>query len=322
MASIHHPAAGYRACAKTLAVLAAAAAAGLICQQAFAQATAHRHIVPSSGGVTSANAAPQDVLPAPRLIPLQAVMSQAYPTIGGNADGSDVWPCYGRSTPNADCPTIGNPVLPLPHGTLVNGLPAYSWALKNDDIFGYGGMGNGIGCDAYINGTTGLPYSQYKPCGQITTFFEDDTNDPDDDLLQRVLVTQGSNVIYDSGVVDFGPAGPITYPVNVELYYDANFGYWPGADNGPNNGNCVPDIGYPLPAPAFPGYIYQIATGSTCHRPIPGKAHIHTETTLGTPSYHQVSGQRCTARNVPSPCYVVSWTQKHQMVQDWDVFMR
>ncbi len=310
--------AALRALPNALVVLAATAAGGFH-PGAAAQVNAHRHVIPTSGN--NAAARPPDVLPPLKMVPLQAVMTQAYPTIGANADGSDVWPCYGHATPNGDCPSVGNPVVPLPQGTLVTGKPAYSWALENDDIFGFG-LGNGIGCDAYINGTTGLAPAQYKPCAQITTFFEDDTSDADDDLLQRVVVRQGTNVVFDSGIVDFGPAGPINYPVDVELYYDVNFGFWPGADYGPNNGNCTPDIAYPLAAPAFPGVIYQVAGGSTCVRPVPGKAHVQAEAVLATPRYHQVTGRRCTAHNVASPCYVVTWTRKHHMVQDWDVFLR
>jgi len=310
--------AAHRIVPNALAVLAAAAAT-LFCHGAAAQGMVHHHRL-SMGGDKAA-APLHGVLPPARLVPLQAVMTQAYPTIGANTDGSDLWPCYGRSTPNLDCPTVGNPMVSLPRGALVTGKPAYSWALENGNIFGFG-LGNGIGCDAYVNGTTGLAPAQYKPCAQLTTFFEDGTGDADDDLLQRVIVTQDDNVIFDSGIVDFGPAGPIKYPVDVELYYDVNFGFWPGADNGPNNGNCTPDIAYPLAAAAFPGVIYQVAGGSTCQRPVPGKARVHTETTLATPSYHQVTGPRCTARNVASPCYVVTWARKHHIVQDWEIFLR
>jgi hypothetical protein len=256
------------------------------------------------------------------MIPLQAVMTQAYPTIGVNADGSDLWPCYGRTAGNHDCLTAGSPPIQLPEGSFVTGVPAYSWALKNNDIFGFG-LGNGTGCDALINGTTGIAPAEYKPCGQITTFFEDDTNDANDDLLERVVVTQGLNVIFDSGIVDFGPAGPtVNYPVDVELAYDTNFGYWPGTKNGPNNGNCSADIGYPLTAPVFPGFAYEVAAGSTCRRPEPGKAHVHTETVLATPTYNQVTGNKCTTHDVASPCYTVSWEQKYQIVQNWDIFLR
>ncbi len=310
-----------------LAVALAACAAALVTQGAAAQAltNAHRVLAPRAAAANPAAARAahaRDDVPAPEhMVPLLSVMVQAFPTIGANADGSDLWPCYGHTNPNTDCPTIGNPQVQMPLGSLVVGKPAFSWALQNDDIFGFG-LGNGIGCDAFVNGTTGLPYTQYKPCAQISTFFEDDTNDTDDDLLQRIVVTQGTKVIYDTGTVDFGPAGPINYPVDVQLYYDVNFGYWPGAEHGPNNGNCTPDIAYPLAAPAFPNVIYQVAGGSTCVRPQPGRAHVWTETVLATPSYHQVTGTRCTSHGVASPCYVTSWDRKHHITQQWDVFLR
>ena len=303
---------------KTLAELSMAALV-LSMQPAQAQGHAHRSVFP----LEHANSADSlfQVPPPTRMVPLQAAFSQGYPTIGVNADGSDLWPCYGHSpVANADCPTIGNPPLPFPRGAFMGGVPAFSWALKNNDILGFG-LGNGVGCDAYVDGTTGLSIAQYKPCGQITTFFEDDTNDANDDLLQRIVVTQGFRIIYDSGTVDFGPAGPtVKYPVDVELSYDANFGFWPGAKRGPNNGNCTIDIGYPLTKPEFPGFPYQVAAGNTCERALPGKARFHTITTLATPTYKQVTGRKCTAHEVASPCYVVSWEQKYEISQDWDIF--
>jgi len=288
-------------------------------QPTSAQSNARKMMTSLNHG--SGGADPFHVPPATRMIPMVAAFTQAYPTIGANADGSDLWPCYGRSpVANVDCPMTGNPPVPLPRGAMVHGRPAYSWALKNDDILGFG-IGNGVGCDAFINGTTGPTGAQYRPCGQITTFFEDDTNDANDDLLQRIVVTQGLNVIYDSGIVNFGPAGPaVKYPVDVELSYDANFGFWPGAKSGHNNGNCSPNIGYPLTAPVFPGVPYQVAAGSSCDRPQPGKARFHTETVLATPTYTQVEGTKCTSHNVASPCFTVTWERKYQIEQDWDIF--
>jgi hypothetical protein len=284
---------------------------------ATAQSHAQRHLFAVNRGSVD----PQlQVPPPPGMIPLQAALTQGHAQIGANADGSDLWPCFGHSpVANPDCPSVGNPSLPLPHGAMTIGVPAYSWALKNDDIIGYG-IGNGVGCDAFVNGTTGLAPDQYNVCGQFATIFEDDTNDANDDLLQRIVVTQGLDVIYDTGIVDFGPAGPtVKYPVDVLLAYDANFGYWPGAKHGPNNGNCTPDIGYPLTAPAFPGF-YQVAAGSTCSRPVAGKARVHSELVLATPTYHQQTGDRCTNHGVASPCYTVTWKQKYQVEQDWEIF--
>jgi hypothetical protein len=298
----------------------AATAGMLLGQPALAQTHVHRQMHPNPAGRLDAD--PFLGIPPVAMVPLQGSLIQAYPTIGVNADGSDLWPCFGRSTPNVDCPSVGNPPLPLPRGAQVTGIPRHTWALRNDDIFGFG-LGNGVGCDAFINGTTGITAAEYKPCAQIITFFEDDTNDANDDLVERVVVTQGLNVVYDSGLVNFGPAGPsVTYPVDVLLFYDANFGFWPGEKHGPNNGNCSADIGYPLAAPTFPGVPYQVATDSTCHRPESGKARVHTETFLGTPSFRQVTGHKCTAHNVASPCYTVSWEQKFHFEQDWDIFFR
>ena len=38
---------------------------------------------------------------------LQASFAEAYPTVSVNADFSDLWPCVGGSSPNPDCPTVG-----------------------------------------------------------------------------------------------------------------------------------------------------------------------------------------------------------------------
>ncbi len=200
-----------------------------------------------------ANAAHPSAAPTANLYSLQAAFVQDYPTIGANSDGSDLWPCLqsyqGGNGSNSDCATLGNPSIPTPTIAAVLGIPAYVWPLNNTN-----GVGNGFGCDALVNGTSGLSESQYIPCGQFETWYEDDTNDSTDDLLQRIVVRQGSTVIYDSGIVDFGPAGPtVKYPVDVILASDSNFGFWSGASVGPNNGNCTADISYPLTSPANPG---------------------------------------------------------------------
>jgi hypothetical protein len=257
------------------------------------------------------------------LIGLHANFTQAYPTIGANADGSDVWPCLGNGS-RPDCATIGSPAVPFPRGGIVMGRPAYTFALQNNDIIGYG-LGNGVGCDALVNGTNGQPYESgatYMPCGQVLTSYEDDTGDTTDDLLQRVMVKQGTKIIYDSGLVDFGPAGPIKFPVDVILYSDANFGYWPGALYGPNNGNCSGNANYPLTAAANPGTFYVVASNSTCQEPVAGPASFITYTELGTPQYTQMSGAACTSKGVASPCYTVKWTKQYEIHQNFDIFLQ
>jgi hypothetical protein len=267
-----------------------------------------------------ANAAHPSAAPTANLYSLQAAFVQDYPTIGANSDGSDLWPCLqsyqGGNGSNSDCATLGNPSIPTPTIAAVLGIPAYVWPLNNTN-----GVGNGFGCDALVNGTSGLSESQYIPCGQFETWYEDDTNDSTDDLLQRIVVRQGSTVIYDSGIVDFGPAGPtVKYPVDVILASDSNFGFWSGASVGPNNGNCTADISYPLTSPANPGGLYIVADNATCKEPVTGLATVTTTTALATPSYTKVTGTVCTSKGVPSPCYVVKWKEQYEIAQDWKLF--
>ena len=153
---------------------------------------------------------------------------------------------------------------------------------------------------------------------------QDDSNDPGDDLLQRIVIRQGTRIIYDSGTVDYGPApSNIAYPVSVILNTDANFGFWPGQDEsvGPNNGNCRSSTGYPLASAAYPGAIYVVASDQTCREPVPGLAVVSTTTVLATPAYKQISGEACTTKGVASPCYKVEWTRNHEIRQDFNIFL-
>jgi hypothetical protein len=275
----------------------------------------HRLMLPSAQAQKPKTSEPLQI------VGLQANFTQAYPTMGANADGSDIWPCLGRGN-NTDCAMVGNPPVPLPRGGIVMGRPAFTWALQNNDIIGFG-LGNGTGCDALTNGTVGQPSEGvlYRPCGQIVTTYEDDTGDSTDDLLQRIVVTQGNKIIFDSGIVDFGPAGPINYPVSVILDTDANFGYWPGAQNGPNNGNCTGNINYPLSAATFPATGYTLASNSTCEQPVAGPATFTTYTELATPEYERVTGRPCTSKGVASPCFTVKFSRRYLIHQNWQIFL-
>jgi hypothetical protein len=309
--------------------LASLAVAGLfiIGQQALAQ-DSHRltrlALPDKSNSGTASFSARSDAAPAPNIYGLQATLTQINPKEGPNADGTDLWPCfgYGSAFSNPDCPTVGNPSIPFPVGGIVVGTPQYVWKLANNTGYGYGnGDGNGNGCDALINGTTGPHPAQYRPCGQIATWYEDDTNDSTDDLLQHIVVRQGDRIIYDSGTVDYGPAGPsVTYPVSVILNTDANLGYWPGAAVGPDNGNCSANVGYPLTSPTFPaGTVFVVASGQACQRPTHGKATFTTETMLATPRYIQATGAGC--KGGASPCYRVEWFKNYETHQDFDIFL-
>ena len=308
----------------TLAVLAFA-------QPSLAEQSGHRMTrVGGSSGTALTNlpdprmSLHNQTTPQPDIYGLQASFTQINPTEGPNADGSDLWPCfgYGNRGTNPDCPTIGNPAIPFRIGGIVAGSPQYVWMLANNTGYGYhNDLGNGNGCDAYVNGTTGPSGATYKPCGQIATWYEDNTNDSTDDLLQRIVVRQGDRVIYDSGMVDYGPAGPsVNYPVDVILNTDANFGYWPGSTLGPNNGNCSANLGYPLSAPANPGAVYVVAAGRTCARPVTGKATVTTfQTILATPYYHKATGAACTGG--AGTCYTVDWQRNYEIHQDFDLFL-
>jgi len=289
-----------------------------LCGLASAAELRQRHMLPSSDSQQAPRAAfvaSTAEAPPARIFALQANLTQVFPTIEVNADGSDLWPCLGHTTGNPDCPVVGNPSRPLPRGGIVVGFPSNIWSLASGPA-----AVNGVGCDALTNGTTGPHPAQYRPCAQLDTWFEDNSNDPTDDLLQRIIVTQGSRVIYDSGTVDYGPAGPITYPVRVLLNYDVNFGFWPGAAVGPNNGNCSPDVGYPLSAPTNPGTTYVVAAGQTCEQPVAGKVHFFTVTQLATPKYTEASSKVCAASGVASPCFTVTWTRHDEIHQDFDAF--
>ena len=230
--------------------------------------------------------------------------------------------CLGRGN-NTDCAIVGNPPVPLPRGGIVMGRPAFTWALQNNDIIGFG-LGNGTGCDALTNGTVGQPSEGvlYRPCGQIVTTYEDDTGDSSDDLLQRIVVTQGNKIIFDSGIVDFGPAGPINYPVSVILDTDANFGYWPGAQNGPNNGNCTGNINYPLRAPRhFPQPDIRLPRTAPASNRWPGRPPSLPTPRSQRPSTSASPETPCTSKGVASPCFTVKFSRRYLIHQNWQIFL-
>jgi hypothetical protein len=293
-------------------------------QQGVAQEKYHPHIrviaVPRDNGEN--RMARPEAAPPLNLYALQAALTQTYPTIGANADGTDIWPCAGNSSstgPNPDCPTIGDPTITFSSNATAIGNPAFVWQLKNTE-----GWGNGYGCNALINGTGHLG-DPYLPCAQAETWYEDDSNDSTDDLLYTMVITQGDRIIYDSGTVDIGvnTNGGQTPPVDQIIYNPINFGYGPGdgPSTGPNNGDCVANYNYPLTSPANPGAEYLVAAGKTCVAPLQGWATINVTTALGTPEYTKVTGSECTSNGVASPCYTVKWCRKHEILQTWNIFL-
>jgi hypothetical protein len=260
---------------------------------------------------TNADRVNPELTPANNLYALQAAFTQGYPTPGANGDASDIWPCFGNASGNPDCPTIGSPSITFPAGGVALGSPAYVWQLANPGA-------NGYGCDSDTNGTSS---SAYLPCGQTETWYEDDTNDSTDELLYSIEVTQGANVLVDSGTVDFGvnTFGGATPPADVIIYGDQNFGTWPGAGTGKNTGNCSADFNYPLASPANPGATYVVEAGKTCKNPVAGAATLSAVTEVGTPTYTKVTTAAGCSPVAP-PCYTVKWTKKYSITQKWTIF--
>jgi hypothetical protein len=252
-----------------------------------------------------------DVAPPANLYGLQAAFTQGYPTIGANSDHTDIWPCFGSASGNPDCPTIGSPSITFPAGGAALGAPAYVWQLSNPGS-------NGYGCNSDTNGTSN---TSYLPCGQTETWYEDITGDSTDDLTYSIVVTQGTNILVDSGIVDFGTNvfGGATPPADVVVYGDQNFGTWPGAGAGPNNANCTADFNYPLtsdPPTVFP---YIIQANKTCKDPVAGAATLTAITEVATPHYTKVlTVAGC--KPVAPPCWTVKYTKKYALTQKWTIF--
>jgi hypothetical protein len=177
----------------------------------------------------------------------------ATPTgLSGNlADGYDLWPCAGgAATPGTavqdeNCFYIGSTGTADPAsfgGSWVLGSPSYVWYLAADTT---DAPFQPFGCAA----TSSADATNY--CGQTNTWYEDWTNDSADNLtyLIEATGTATTDIIADSGTVDFGPnsyAGSSPADIDVVIYGDQNFGT-DGA-SGANNGNCTADYNYPIPA--------------------------------------------------------------------------
>jgi hypothetical protein len=285
-------------------------------QFALAQQRAHSHMIvvprPSSQvrPVTAAT-------PAPGLYPsTQGFHGTPYPNWINNSDGWELWPCFadsGDNGPNYDCMYLGNPLISFPSHGGAFGLTSYSWPLTTST------NKNGVtsyGCDGTTNGTQ-VPYTQgetwdpwaidgfYIPCGQIMTGYEDWTGDSTDEILWIAEVTQGTNVIADTGIQDWGPNTYGATPGDILFYQDFNFGAL--GQTGKNNGNCVPNFNYPtsLPPSSFP---IITAANKTCVDPVAGLATISVTTEVATATW--------TCKN--SVCKV-KYTKRYSLEQKWNI---
>jgi hypothetical protein len=126
-----------------------------------------------------------------------------------DSGGNDEWPCFpGSSNANAaDCSQIAP-------GGVVIGEPAFTQSLS--------------ACDA--------DSSTSANCGQVFSFYEDDTGDNTDDLVATIVAKQGVDYIMDTGPFNFGP-NPFPAGSVVVIYDDTAFGTL--GQTGPGNGFCA-----------------------------------------------------------------------------------
>jgi hypothetical protein len=257
-----------------------------------------------------------DAVPA-NLYALSAVFA-ASPLVvdptAANADGTDLWPCFGGPTTitsstgstaysyNPDCQYVGDPRTTLVAGGAVLGSPAYLWSL------------------ATCNATS----TSAGDCAQSETFYEDDSNDTADDLTYELEATQGGTVLLDTGVIDFcggcgNPYGGATPPADVVIYGDTNLGDM--GESGENNGNCLASFG-PYPVTADPPlYEYGISANKTCGTAAAGVVDFTATTEIATPSYKEETKAADCPQGGP-PCWTVKLTSKYKISQKWSIYLQ
>jgi len=219
-----------------------------------------------------------------------------------NSDGTFLWPCFGSYVPssgtntgiaaNPDCPTIGDPSVPFPNGGVVVGNPNYLWAVAD--------------CNAT---STSAPN-----CGDQETFVTDNTADLTDDLFFSLVITQGTTTIYDSGTQVYGAnvfgLTAADFPIIWINYNPQNLGDQ-GITTGPNNGNCLANLNYPLTSDTSPTFPYYIAGGKTCGAATAGVATGTVTIEYGKPAYtKETTAAKCDG--VTPPCYTVKFTKEHE----------
>lgn len=297
-------------------------------------ALASNHIIKQGNQTRSKTGEATYTSPTAALYPLSAgFVASPYVAIGTtdtgagqNSDGTDLWPCFGEysatSGPNPDCPYIGNPQQYLPAGGLVVGVPQYAWPTSSDPSSGI------VGC--------GDQTSVWDVCTQEANWFEDWTGDTTDELLFTMEVTQGTTVIFNSGVQDYGSweealaggwiAALPTYPFDTGFLTDANLGTldcWTKGST-PTNSPSQPYASYyPLFTNAFPNqglsgapYQYEPYYAApikvkACGAVTPGAlAKVSITVGYGQPTYKKnTTKAACTAADgtvIGPPCWTVT----------------
>jgi hypothetical protein len=305
-------------------------------QQAFAQTKAPHHlnhftmVHRNHSNAAQADPATSTTTP-PGLYPLMAIFSispaVADPVEPTNSDGFDIWPCFGDGSGTGDCPYIGDPRQNFPSGGMIIGIPVFTWYANSNASLGI------VGC--------GDQTSVFSFCLQANNWYEDATLDTTDDLLWRMVVTQGWNIVFDSGTQDYGPdifgQTAADYPFTSGFYADANLGNL--GQTGRNNGNCFPNSTptnapslfgaayYPLASPAFAPPYYGVSANNTCGPLIAGMPALVTITvSLATPRYTQhTNTYTCTAADgtlIGPPCYTVKYDKVWSETQRFAVWIK
>jgi hypothetical protein len=300
---------------KTLSLIAIVAL--LVCGQAIAADNSHHYTIKIGPRTTQQdNYELPPANPTANLYALAQYFGATPQPFGTNTDGTELWPCVGTynsasgtASENPDCPTIGDPSQGFPFGGIVIGLPAYQFPL------------------AACNATS----TSAAACGNIETWYEDDTGDSTDDLTYAVVVTQGANTIAASGTIDYGPnalGNNGSLGLQVGLFSDWNVGTQ-GQTGGINNGPCDGPIWYPLPGPTFPGGPYETPSDKTCVAAVAGAVTITATTELAVPTYtKQTKVSSCTpivngegGTPVGPPCWTVKYTKKYSVMQKWTIWL-
>jgi len=331
-----------------------AALAVFLCTQAQA-ANRHQHIAVISQGSASPDLGPA---PAANLYGIAAYFSQTplnaevcttsgctnenpfngpYPgTDTSVAAPNDFWPCFGDNTAQPDCLYIGPSAgYTYPSGatslptSVVLGSPAYTWYLSANTA-----SDQTYGCDATATADT------FHMCTQAINFYEDDSGDSTDELIWSIEVTQGTSIIYDSGIQDYGvnPYGALTAPTIV-FYEDLVFGI-PNGGAVNNDGPCFQSYNYPSNT-AGPGGNYQglantfggvfgITPKKTCVAPKAGAATVTITTELAKPTWKGVTVKAdCPASTMDGPpnatspyCYTVTYTKVKELSQKFTIWFR
>jgi hypothetical protein len=318
-----------------------AALAAFLCTQAVAQPRSHIVVLSKhAAGARPEAAGP----PAANFYGISAYLATEplnqpgnpwdgpYPGNGTTNVPNDLWPCFGGDgTAQPDCETIdGSSSLA---GSIVLGSPSYTWFLSANTA-----TTQPYGCDATSTGDT------YHMCTQANNFYEDDSGDTSDDLIFTIEIEQGSDIIYDSGIQDYGPNpyGDILAETGVApvivFYEDMVFGIPNGGD--PNaDGPCFQSYNYPSNV-AGPGENYQglantfeglfgISPGKDCVAPKAGLATVTITTELATPSWTgETKLSDCPESTMDGPpngsspyCYTVKYTKKYEISQKFNIWL-